>query len=160
MNKSEVFAKVIYAFLLGLLLVMGCSEMPSNDNLVADNPYLLGKWAGEGRFFDTDLNSEVGLVKIEIEINEDNAVDCKIGEALLINTSIAEAKYGFEIKGELDTKLKKGIELDKKYLIILLVLPEEGRSDVSMSDANFHLKSNYTFDFNMRVGGVKLTKEL
>jgi len=158
MKKSRDFTKVIYAFLLGLLLVMGCKQMPSDENLVTDNPFLLGKWTGEGKFFDADLNKEVGLVKIEIEIGEHNIIQGKIGEALLINTSIAEAKYGFAIKGELDSEFKKGIEPKKKFLLILLVLPEEGRSDVATSDANFHLKSNYTFDFTMRVGGVMLKK--
>lgn len=143
-----------------LTLAISCnSQNTDNGNLVASNPYLIGKWTGEGKFLDVDLNSEVGLVKIEIEIKEDNTILGKIGEAQLINTSITEAKYGFEIKGKLDTKLKKGSDLDKDHLIILLVFPEENREDKTSSDANFHLKSNYTFDFSMRVGGVILTKE-
>jgi len=143
-----------------LILAISCNQKPDNKNLVASNPFLIGKWTGEGRFLDIDLNDEIGLVKIEIEIKEDNTILGKIGEAHLINTSIIEAKYGFEIKVELNSKLKKGSDLDKDHLIILLVLPEENRVDVATSDANFHLKSNYTFDFSMRVGGVILTKEL
>ena len=142
-----------------LILALSCSQRPGNGNLVSSNPFLIGKWTGEGRFFDTDLHAEVGLVKIEIVIKGDSAIHCKIGEALMINTSIAKTKYGFEIRGELVSTVKKGMDLDKNHLIILLVLPEEGRDDVTTSDANFHLKSNYFFDFSMRVGGVKLTKE-
>jgi hypothetical protein len=148
------------AMMFILILAISCDQKPDNGNLVASNPFLIGIWAGEGRFLDIDLNNEVGVVKIEIEIKEDNTILGKIGEAQIINTSIIEAKYGFEIKGELDSKLKKGSDLDKDHLIILLVLPEENRVDVATSDANFHLKSNYIFDFSMRVGGVILKKEL
>jgi len=42
--------------------------------------------------------------------------------------------------------------------LILFVVPEENREDMTTADANFHVKSNYTFDFGMRVGGVMLTK--
>lgn len=147
------------SMLVLVILALSCSQRSGNGDLVSTNPFLMGKWTGDGRFFDTDLNTEVGLVRIEIEIKGDSAIHGKIGEAQMINTSIAKAKYGFAIKGELDSKLKKGMDLDKKYLVILLVLPEEGRADVNTSDANFHLKSNYAFDLSMRVGGVMLTKE-
>lgn len=144
-----------------LILVISCTgQHTEQENLVASNPYLIGKWTGEGRFLDVDLDKEIGIVMIEIEINEDNTILGKIGEAQLISTSIAVAKYGFEIKGKLDSKLKNDSDLDKDHLIILLVLSEENRYDVTSSAANFHLKSNYTFDINMRVGGVVLSKEL
>ena len=143
-----------------LILAISCNQKPNNENLVASNSFLIGKWTGDGKLFDVDINKEVGLIKIEIEIKEDNTIHGKIGEAQLINTSITEAKYGFGIKGELDSKLKTGVDLNKDHLIILFVVPEENRQDVTKSEANFHLKSNYTFDFSMRVGGVILTKEL
>ena len=149
------------ALMFILTLVISCvGQNTDKENLVASNPYLIGKWTGEGKFLNVDLDKEIGIVMIEIEIKEDNTILGKIGEAQLINTSIAEAKYGFEIKGKLDSKLKNDSDLDKDHLIILLVLPEENREDVTTSDANFHLKSNYTFDFSMQVGGVILAKEL
>lgn len=149
-----------FASLLLLMLFISCgSQNTDNANIVASNPYLIGKWTGEGNFLDVNLNREVGLVKIEVEIKKDYTIHGKIGEAELIKTSITAAKYGFEIKGILNSKLKKKIDLDKDHLIILLVLPDKNRADASKSDANFHLKSNYTFDFSMRVGGVILTKE-
>ncbi len=143
-----------------LILTISCSNQNADsENLVASNSYLIGKWSGEGKFLDGDLNKEIGVVMIEIEIKEDNTILGKIGEAQLINTSIEEVKYGFEIKGKLDSRLKSDSDLDKDHLIILLVFPEENRNDVTTSDANFHLKSNFTFDFSMRVGGVILTKD-
>jgi hypothetical protein len=149
------------AMMFILILAISCIDQNTDKgNLIASNPFLIGKWTGEGIFFDMDINKEVGPIKIEIEIKEDNSILGKIGEAQLINTNIAEAKYGFDIKGELDSELKKGTDLNKDHLIILFVIPEENRQDVTKSDSNFHLKSNYTFDFSMRVGGVILTKDL
>ena len=143
-----------------LTLLISCvGKNTDNEILVASNPYLIGKWTGDGNFLDVDLDKEIGKIRVEIEIKEDNKILAKIGKAQLINTSIAESKYGFEIKGKLDSNLKDECDLDKDHLIILLVLPKQNKGDVLTSDANFHLKSNYTFDFSMRVGGVILTKE-
>jgi len=148
------------AVFLILALAFSCDRQSTyNGKIVASNPYLIGKWIGEGKFLDVDLDKEIGSVKIEIEIKEDNTILGKIGEANLLNTSIGEVKYGFEIRGKLDSKLNQGSDLKKDCLIILLVLPEGNRQSVTKSDANFHLKSNFTFDFTMRVGGVILTKE-
>jgi len=148
------------AMLFILTLLISCTgQNTMNENIIASNPYLIGKWTGEGRFLDQNLDKEIGAVKIEIEIKADNTILGKIGEANLINTSIEEEDFGFSILGILDSKLKDDSDLKKDHLIILLVLPEKNREDVITSDANFHLKSNYTFDFNMRVGGVILTKE-
>jgi len=47
----------------------------------------------------------------------------------------------------------------KDHLIILLVTPLKDKDGALVSDANFHLKSNYVWDFTMRVGGVMLKKQ-
>ena len=154
---------------LGLIsfiaLVISCTSQKSdNENLVTSNPFLIGKWTGEGGFLDVDLDKEVGKVMLEIEIKKDNTVSGKIGDARLTETSIGKANYGFEIKGvfdsPLDSRIKKNKDIKKNHLIILLVTPIKNNNDVMVSDANFHLKSNYIFDFTMRVGGVLLTKVL
>jgi hypothetical protein len=139
-------------------------QKSDDENVVASNPFLIGKWTGEGGFLDVDLNKEVGKVILEIEINKDNSVSGKIGDARLTKTSIEKADYGFEIKGvldsSLDSRIKKNKDVKKNHLIILLVTPFKNSKDEMVSDANFHLKTNYTFDFSMRVGGVLLTKVL
>ncbi len=149
---------------LGLIffisMVISCTGQKSEiDNIVASNPFLIGKWTGEGGFLDVNLDKEVGKVMIEIEINNDNTVSGKIGDARLTKTSIEKADYGFEIKGVLDSRIRKNKNVKKNHLIILLVKPLKNSSDVMVSDANFHLKSNYIFDLNMRVGVVQLSKE-
>jgi len=121
--------------------------------------FLIGKWTGEGGFLNINLDKEVGKVMIEIEINNDNTVSGKIGNAKLTKTSIEKANYGFEIKGVLDSLIRKNKNVKKNHLIILLVKRLKNGSDVMVSDANFHLNGNYIFDLNMGVGGVQLSKE-
>jgi hypothetical protein len=140
------------------LVISCCGQKSEIKNIVASNPFLIGKWTGEGGFLDVNLDKEVGKVMFEIEINNDNTVSGKIGDARLTKTSIIKANYGFEIKGVLDSRIKKNKNVKKNHLIILLVTPLKNSNDVMESDANFHLKNNYIFDFNMRVGGVQLTK--
>ena len=65
----------------------------------------------------------------------------------------------FEISGKLDSKVDNDHELDKEHIFILLVIPENHDGDINRSDANFHLKSNSIFDFDMKVGGVILVRE-
>ena len=146
-------------FIFFIVTVISCtSEKSDDENLVASNPFLIGKWTGEGGFLNVDLDKEVGKVIFEIEIKKDNTVSGKIGDARLTETSIGKANYGFEIKGVLDSRIKEKVDLKKDHVIILLVTPNKNSNDVMVSDANFHLKSNYIFDFTMRVGGVLLIK--
>lgn len=148
------------AIIFVTFFIVSCGQQrPDNEKIIKSNPYLIGKWMGEGRFLDTDLFKEVGMILVEIEITKDNEVFARIGEAIFTNTSIHKANYGFEIKGKLDRKVSNSTDLDKDCAIILLVLSTENSENASFSDANFHLKSNFTFDFGMRVGGVKLIKE-
>ncbi len=141
-------------------LVISCNgHQAENEKIISSNPFLVGTWKGEGRFLNVDLSSETGQILFEIKINSDFTITGKVGDASLTKTSIVNSSYGFEIKGKLDSKIKKDHELNRKHLIILLVIPEGNMEDVSYSDANFHLKNNYIFDFAMRVGGVGLTKE-
>jgi len=142
-----------------IFLIASCNgEKANNETIISENSYLVGFWSGEGRFLDTDLDEQIGTVNVKIKINEDYSLSGTIGAAKLDDLRIENANHGFNIYGYLDSKIDPASDLDKKCMILLLVLPEEGRSETISSDANFHLKSNFTFDFGMRVGGVTLSK--
>ncbi|MDH3323218.1 MAG: hypothetical protein OEM04_09525 [Flavobacteriaceae bacterium] len=146
-------------YLLILTLLISCVDKNMDqENIIDANPYLIGKWTGEGNFLDVKLNYEIGKVIIEMEIKEDHTIVGRIGDAKLVDTNIRKANFGFTIRGKLDSKFKKDSDLEKDHLIILLVLPEKDREKSTTSSANFHLKSNYIYDSSMRVGGVLLTK--
>jgi hypothetical protein len=130
------------------------------DQLIEQNQFLIGTWKGDGKFLDIDLDTTLGTLPIKLEIKEDKSILASIGEANLQDIQISKAKYGFEIKGVLNTAVKKGIEENKKHLILLFLVPTNADSSLNYVAANFHLKSNFSFDVTMRVGGVKLQKDL
>jgi hypothetical protein len=101
----------------------------------------------------------MGEVPVEIILAADYKISAKIGEAYLTEVEIAKANYGIELRGVLDAKIKETIDFDKDHVIFLLVLQNENPQNLEVIDANFHVKSNYIFDFDMRVGGVMLRKQ-
>lgn len=151
--------KVFYIVLLALLLT-SCNWRGSEDeNIVDENPYLIGTWEGQGRLMDTDVTDKIGDIQISIMIESDQNITLSVGNVIAENVKIENANYGFGIFGELNTEISKAYPLEKSHVIILLVLPKENRDKTDLSLANFHLKTNYFFDFNMRVGGVALEKK-
>lgn len=170
--KQEVFGRnfstkvspgrsgVAVAFVLfAWALMVGGAGAAEKEGVISTHPELIGKWAGEGQFLDVALDKELGKVALEVEIGKDGTLTGKIGDAKLAKTSIAKARYGFEIHAILDARVKKDKSEKRDHLIILLVTPVKDKDGALVSDANFHLKSNFTFDLTMRVGGVMLKKQ-
>lgn len=150
--------KTLYATLLALLL-MSCNWISSeNENIVAENSYLIGTWEGQGRLLDVDVTDKVGDIHIKIVIESDQNISLRVGDVIAENVKIEKANYGFGIFGELNEEISKTTPLDKSHIIVLLVLPKEDRDRTDLSLGNFHLKTNYFFDFSMRVGAVALQK--
>ena len=160
MKTTSDITKMKTSILLLTILVLSCTgQAAEKQSVIAANPVLIGKWTGQGKFLDVALDKDLGKVPLEVEINKDNTVTGRIGDAKLTQTSIKKARYGFEIHGILDSKINKNKSEKKDHLIILLVTPVKDKDGALVSDANFHLKSNYTLDLNMRVGGVMLKKQ-
>lgn len=129
-----------------------------NLALVNENQYLIGEWSGLGKFFDTNIRDKIGEIPISIIIGPKGHITARIDAFVLNNVKLSKAKYGFEIRGDIQPFEKNGVSLRKDKVSILLVLPKERRVETTTSDANFHLKSNHFFDITLRVGGVVLTK--
>lgn len=151
--------KILYFALLALLMT-SCDWVSSeNENIVAENPYLMGTWEGQGRLMDVNVTDKVGDINIKIVIESDQKILLNVGEVMAENVKIKRANHGFDIFGELNEEISKTHPLDKSYIIVLLVLPKEDRDKTDLSLGNFHLKTNYFWDFGMRVGGVALQKK-
>lgn len=161
-NGTHHQRKINLVLFLTLLILTGtgqATEQQSKESLIAANPILIGKWTGEGRFLDVALDKDLGKVPLEVEIKQDNTVAGRIGDANLTQTSIHKARYGFEIHAILDSRVKTDKTEMRDHLIILLVTPVKDKEGRLESDANFHLKTNYAFDFAMRVGAVLLKNQ-
>ncbi|MGI9530473.1 hypothetical protein [Lutimonas sp.] len=141
-------------FVLASCVVGGAGQ----KEIITNNPELLGDWEGVGGFLDIKTAKQMGDISLKIHIDENNQITGSIGDAKINGMKLTEANYGYEIRGVLDAKVKEGVDFEKDHLIILLVLPKEQDRFTETIDANFHLKSNFVFDFGMRVGGVYLTK--
>jgi len=107
---------------------------------------------------NNQLHKELGTLGIEVKFNKDGTISGSIGDAQFKNAKLSQSNYGFELKTELNNWVKESYRLDKDRLVVLFVFPEKSDSTLKQSDANFHLKSNFFFDFTMKVGGVKLIK--
>ncbi len=143
-----------------LFLVFACDSFQSGDeNIVSSHPFLVGVWEGEGILLDTDVTEKMGKIPIRITIESDEKIELSIGNTFVIDPKIKKAGFGFEIFGLLDSEINDDIPLNKSHLIILLVIPKDGSDEINYSLADFHLKTNYMFDFSMRVGGVHLKKQ-
>ena len=152
--------KRLLLILFVILSVNASCQIKDKEKIIQSDPFLAGKWSGEATFLDVKFNNEFGPVHIEIEIREDGSVSGQIGDASITKTSIKIVDYGFEIKGILDSKVKKDKNLNKNHLVFLFIVPKGSSNDLKNSESNFHLKSNYFFDFTMRIGKVNLTKTL
>lgn len=142
-----------------ILVSISCvDEGPGQAEIIMNNPYLIGQWEGTGGFLDRNTAKKLGDIRLEFSITEDFQISGSIGDTKLEQITLIEANYGYAIKGILESKLKEGVDFEKDHVIILLVIPEDSESVINSIDANFHLKSNFIFDFGMRVGGVYLTK--
>ncbi len=134
------------------------TQKVDSAKLIDENKFLIGTWKGNGKFLDADLQQTLASIPIELEVKADHTILLNVAGINISNISINKAKYGFEIKGLLSDDVTKKKVSDKKHFILLFVIPENADSNLSKVDANFHLKSNFTFDATMRVGGVILSK--
>ena len=114
---------------------------------------LEGTWKGSGRFLDIKWDKAIGRLPIEIWFGPDGIVTGSIGGAILTETKLGAWKEdGFEIRAILEGSLKEGISYKKDHFIIF------GQIADSEMDLNYHLKSNFIFDFSMNVCGVNLKR--
>ncbi|MFT4754154.1 MAG: hypothetical protein ACI9GM_000317 [Salibacteraceae bacterium] len=145
-------------FLLISITFFSCySKRPSNKEVITNHPYLIGHWSGTGKFLDPDYNQLMGPQPIHIWITP-NDISIEINGILTTQTHLYPTKYGFEIRGFLSTELNYAPTGEKNKIVLFLVLPQNNRSTAQDIDVNFHLKSNFNFDYTMKVGGVKLRK--
>ncbi len=166
-KPSSIQFRIKMLFIFPFIILMTASFVISQDfrdgNILA-NPHFIkmtypkinGIWVGNGAFrYSRKLNTEIGNLDIKIEINDDFEISGKIGDASFTNASIEIAKYGLEITGELNGRVKNGHPLKKKHVVFLLFLPEIENNKLN---AYFHMLNNVNWDKYMIAGSVMLTK--
>ncbi len=134
-------------------LLTSCSH---SSALLRVDPVIRGNWNGEGWFLDVKLDREYGRFPVAITVHPDNTVHGNLGAASIKEGTIEQTTSHFEVRGRLIGPVfeKGSLPAEGKDCVIMLIQLENG----SFKDGNIHLKTNFTFDFTMRVGGLTLTK--
>jgi hypothetical protein len=166
-KPSTILYRVKMLFIVPIILLMTASLVIGQDftdGNILSNPHFVkmtypkinGNWVGEGEFiFSRKLKDEIGKIEIQIQITDDFEISGKFGDAYFEDATIQIAKYGLDIVGELNGKVKSDHPLKKQHIIFLLGLPEIEENTL---DANFQMCNNLIWDKYMRVGTVRLTK--
>lgn len=120
-----------------------------------DMDQFIGEWRGEGHFYNVNLSSEVGSVKITIRITPEMEILGTVGAAEIVDAEIEIDDWndGYSIKGSVQGQIFPDNDFHKKRITLLLKPVEDG-----MTVADFHLANNFIFDFSMRPGGITLNK--
>lgn len=140
------------------IVVAGMLASCSHQRVLPEvDPMIRGNWTGEGWFLDVKLDREYGRFPAIITIHPDNTVSGSVGAASIKEGAVKQRTSDFLVQGRLTGPVFERGTLPaegKDRVVILIQLDKNG----SFKDGNIHLKTNFTFDFTMRVGGLTLTR--
>lgn len=116
----------------------------------------IGDWYGEGRFYNVNMHSDLGVVRFSLRVTGDLEITGTVGNAEIVDAEIEVDDWndGYAIRGSIIGQIFPGSDYHKKHITLLL---NEVKGGVSTGD--FHLANNYIFDFSMRPGSITLTKD-
>lgn len=137
-----------------LLLIHATPLMAQPDTTGASQ--FIGDWHGEGRFYNINLASELGIVRFSLRVTEELEITGTVGDAEIIDAEIEVDNWndGYSIRGTVSGQIFLGNDFHKKRITLLL---NEVENDYTIGD--FHLANNFIFDFTMRPGAITLTKD-
>lgn len=146
--------KKIVALLLTVSLLPACAHLRESDRV---DPLVQGKWAGQACFLDRDLHREYGSFSVALEIRPDNTVTGTVGGATLAGGVVKSRRDDYLIRARLEGPVFPAGSLpgEGKDCLILILEPPQSLGTMG----NIHLKTNHAFDFNMRVGGLVLSRQ-
>ena len=115
---------------------------------------LVGRWAGSGTFFNRDLHAKVGPVPFVAEFTTESAGTGRVGQAVLQDVRVVRSMRDYvEVRAKLSGFIGQDPALAKDRLVLVIT-----KLDATTIQAEFHLKSNFTFDPRMREGRVTLRR--
>ena len=139
---------------LVLCLLVVATLVPVRSTAQApDAARLAGRWSGSGTFSDADVRKKVGSIPFAVEFKADRSVTGRVGNATLQDARMKSARDLIEVRAKLTGSIGADPVLAKDYLVLLVTKVND-----STIRAEFHLKSNLTFDPRMREGRVVLTR--
>jgi hypothetical protein len=126
--------KLIKTYLI-IITILSFDCCTNNEEFNVTNPKVLGKWEGDGNFYNVNLAAEIGSLKFIIEIEDDTTITGSAGDADFYDISIENDVNEIEIFAKLKSKVKKTHDLDKDHIIVMGHLKED------KIVGTFHLKT-------------------
>lgn len=137
-----------------LMWLMACLLPAAVFGADPDAALLPGKWTGTGRYYETSLQRQSEAPRFDLDIAPDLTVSGTVGQARLVPArprAIGERiDYYLELEGSVasDQKVR-----GKDHLVILVT-----RLTAESLEADFHLKSGFSFDFTMHPGELQAVR--
>jgi hypothetical protein len=148
-NDMPIPARATLAALVALALAVSPGTLA--QDLAPSR--LAGHWTGVGRFYDVELKKRLGPLPFDLVISPDLTLSGTAGGATIQPSKGERHGKQVDFKALLSGELRPGTDLKKDHLVLLVT-----RVDDAEASADFHLKSNFTFDFTMRPGAVELKR--
>jgi len=146
--------KKIVALILTVSLLPACAHLRESDRV---DPRIQGSWAGQACFLDRHLHREYGGFPVALEIHPDNSVTGSVGAATLSGGVVTSRRDDYLIRARLEGPVFSAGSLpgEEKDCVVFILEPPQSAD----TKGNIHLKTNYAFDFHMRVGGLALSRQ-
>ncbi len=141
------------ALIVVLLLVVAAPFPRDSAAQSLDPARLVGRWSGTGGFFSADMQRKAGSLAFLLDLKADGTGTGRLGEATLQITGVKAARDRIEVRAKLAGAPGPDPALAKNHLVLVVTAVDSSRVQ-----AEFHLKSNFIFDPQMREGHVVLTR--
>ncbi len=136
-----------------VVVLFGMISIAIAEDNQAEFDQFVGRWEGRGHFYNVDFSSEYGDVTFDISISENLEISGFIGAANISGAELTVDTWndGFKIEAKIQDKIFSGKDYDKDCIVFLLKAPKGDQID-----GDFHVMSNFIFDFGMRPGAINL----
>ncbi|NQT61597.1 MAG: hypothetical protein HQ556_01450 [Candidatus Marinimicrobia bacterium] len=140
--------------LIAVLFLSLCTQVMGQGDTTNLGQFI-GDWHGEGHFYNVNLGAELGTVRFTLRVTSDMEITGSVGNAEIVDAEIEVDDWnaGYSIKGSIQGQILPNNEFHKKRITLLL---KAVRDDETTGD--FHLASNFIFDFSMRPGEITLRR--
>ena len=118
-----------------------------------DPARVVGRWSGNGSFFDADLQRKIGSIPFVIELSTERSGTGRVGQATLSDVRVKPKRREIELRAKLASPVASDPAVAKERLVLIITAVSD-----STIEAEFHLKSNFVYDPRLRQGRVTLAR--
>lgn len=115
---------------------------------------LVGNWVASGRFYNQAFQHEFGSVDFDLQIDKDWTLRGHVGSSSITPVKPTLEGQTIVYAATLQGAIRPGSSFAKDRLVLLLTSAEGGKIS-----GDFHLKSNFIFDWSMRPGEFVATRK-